>query len=136
MDFAELVGTLCKRPGMWVCQPYFSSVCAYIRGYNHARDGGPLAGFREWLIVRTNGGNNLPWEVLVRLIALPDSDLTGQLTTEQEASCLQGLASLLEEYLRFREENGITKVHYDYARWLLRRPWYSGPLRKKPGGSA
>jgi hypothetical protein len=40
------------------------------------------------------------------------------------------MSHLFEEFLRFREEHGITKIHYDYARWLLRKRWYTGPLGK------
>jgi hypothetical protein len=120
---------------MWVVPSSFSSVCAFISGFDHARDGGPLAGVREWLIVRADGGNNLVWEGLVRLLLLPVSDSTKELTTDQEANCLQGMASLFDEFFRFRTEQGITKVHHDYARWLLRKRWYTGPLRKKQKGS-
>jgi hypothetical protein len=45
---------------------------------------------------------------------------------------LKGLADLFEEFYGFRQEHGITKIHYDYARWLLRKRWYTGSLRK-PG---
>ena len=121
---------------MWVLPPYATSVCAFISGYDTARDGGPLAGFREWLIVRVNDGNNLMWEGLVNRILSPAPGASPNLTKEQEIEYLQGLLSLLEEYIRFRKENGLTKVYYDYARWQLRKRWYSGPLRKKPGGSA
>jgi hypothetical protein len=131
MEFTELVSRLCLRPGLWVLPPYFSTVCAFIRGYDHARDGGPLAGFREWLVVRADRGDNLTWEGLVKILILPGHDLTEPLTADREESCLKALASLFEEFFRFREEQGITRVHYDYARWLLRKRWYMGPLRKK-----
>jgi hypothetical protein len=129
MEFAELVQNICKRPGMWVRKPYLPCIWAFLSGYDAARDGGPLAGFREWLIVRANGGTNYNWDGVVQLLLLPPGADTGQLTAEQEKACLEGMASLIEEYLRFRDENGITKVHQDYSRWLLRKRWYSGPLR-------
>jgi hypothetical protein len=63
-EFEEVVRRLCARPGMYVVPPTFGSVCAYLSGFNAARGEGPLVGFREWLIVRSNGGNNLTWDGL------------------------------------------------------------------------
>ena len=131
VEFPDLICHLCKRPGMYVRSAYFSSVCAYINGYDEARDGGPLAGFREWLIVRADGGNNLTWDGLVMLLVMPDADQTGPLAADQETRLLQGMAGLFEEFFGFRQEHGITKIHHDYARWLLRKRWYTGSLRKK-----
>jgi hypothetical protein len=133
MEFQDLVRSVCKRPGMYVPSPYFSSVCAYICGFDQARDGGPLAGFHEWLVVRADGGDNLHWVGLVELILQPGADRTGPLTAEQEASCLKGMADLFEEFFGFRQEHGITKIHHHYARWLLRKRWYTGSLRTKRG---
>jgi hypothetical protein len=139
MELPELVRQLCQRPSMWALSPHFSSVCAYIRGYDHARDGGPLAGFREWLVVRVDGVNNLGWQGLVMDHLMPYFDVrTSPLTAEQESSCLQGLADLFEEFYGFRQEHGITKIHYDYARWLIRKRWYgrSGRSGKNPTDEA
>ena len=50
--------------------PSFTTVCAYIDGFNTARGGGPLLGFREWLLLKLDDGNNFHWIGLAdRLIA-------------------------------------------------------------------
>jgi hypothetical protein len=117
---------------MWVRPPDFSTVCAYISGFDHARDGGPLDGFREWLIVRLGGGNNLSWDGLVEMAIRPEADPIESPREDQEASRLQAMAVLFDEFFRFRDEDeGIARIHYEYARWLLRQKWYTGPLRKK-----
>ncbi|MBX7228635.1 MAG: hypothetical protein K1X48_03385 [Burkholderiaceae bacterium] len=131
MEFKDLVQKLCKQPGMWVSEPYFMSVCAYLRGYDDAREGGPLAGFREWLIVKVNEGNNLGWERLVQNIIFRDELSQASLKAQGEEESLLKLASLLDEYLVFRSVTGLTKVYYDYAQWLLKKQWYSGPLGAK-----
>jgi hypothetical protein len=42
------------------------------------------------------------------------------------------MAVLFDEFFKFRDEKeGIARIHYEYARWLLRQRWYRGPLRKK-----
>jgi hypothetical protein len=132
MEFPELVRHMCQRPSMWVRSPDFSSVCAYISGFDQARDGGPLDGFREWLIVRLGGGNNLTWDGLVEMAIRPEADSNESPTEDQEASRLKAMAELFDEFFRSRdEEDGIAKFHYEYARWLLSQEWYTGPLRKK-----
>ena len=135
MELTELVCQLCKRPGMWVERPYFPSVCAFINGYDEARDGGPLLGFREWLIVQQNGGNNLTWPALLRLSLLPEEETVAVLSAEQELLCLDGMASLIGEFSQYRLKSGIVTILHDYARWLLSQRWYEGPLRRTPGGS-
>src|SRR5947207_973737 len=52
--FGQMVAHLCARRGMFVGAADFSAVVAYIDGFNAARGGGPLLGFREWLTLRAN----------------------------------------------------------------------------------
>lgn len=121
-QFEALVADLCARPGMYLHPPSLDTVIAYIDGFNTARSGGPLRGLREWLVVRANGGNNLHWSGLACQLMAPAPDDPGR---------ARALGQLLAEFLRYRYEAGITKVYYDYGRWLLRQRWYRGPLRKK-----
>ena len=123
-DFEEKVRWICTRPGMYVVPGNFDSVCAYLCGYDDARGGGPLLGLKEWLVVRTNRGNNLRWDGLARL-CIPDG--------HDEKERIRALGELIGEYLRVRYKLGITKIYYDYDKWLLRHQWYAGPLRKNRG---
>jgi hypothetical protein len=125
--FAQMVAHLCSRPGIYVGCADFSAVVAYIDGFNAARGGGPLLGFREWLIVKANAGNNLHWAGLVKLIHSPPS----LQDADKEEYWIGVAGRWIAEYLAFRNEYGITKVYYEYGRWLLRKRWYRGPLRKK-----
>jgi hypothetical protein len=133
-EFARLVEHLCARPGMYVGAGSFSEVVAYLDGFDAGRGGAPLLGFRQWLVVRANTGNNLHWANLVKLLgpAVPTSDSAGP----PEGHWIRAAGTLITEYLRYRAENGLTKVYYDYGRWLLRKRWYRGPLRKKDEGRA
>jgi hypothetical protein len=128
-DFEEMVRSICARPGMWVIPPSFATVCAYLDGFNSARGGGPLLGFREWLVVKLDDGNNLHW------IGLAERLIAGQEPSEglaQERRIL-ALGGLIGDYLRERDRDGITKVYFDYGRWLLGKRWYNGPLREDHG---
>ncbi len=130
MNLSDLVKVLDKRPGMYTGEKSFGMLCSFLDGFNLARDGGPLAGFREWLVPRANDGNNLHWSGLVKLIIVPNA--TPPLSSKQDEMCMRGALTLLSEYLAYRENVGITKIHYEYGRWLLRKSWYAGPLRKNP----
>ncbi len=126
-EFESLVRSICARPGMYVGQPSYHAVCCYLDGFNVGRGGGPLLGFREWLIVRANSGNNLHWPELVRRLSE-----VGQSTSQvSEEERIKALGNRIDEFLRYRNDNGITKVFYEYGRWLLRKRWYRGPLRKR-----
>lgn len=58
-------------------------------------------------------------------------DWAHPLDPDGETDYLRRLGDLFAEFFRDRQENGLTKIHYDYGKWLLRRSWYTGPLRKK-----
>lgn len=132
-QFEDLVATICRHPAMYVSPATFAGVCAYLCGFDAARSGGPLMGLHQWLVVRANDGNNLAWPGLAhRLLSADviDADLP-----EDEWE-IRALGRLLAEFFEFRRANGITKVFHDYARWLLRRSWYTGPLRRAGADNA
>jgi hypothetical protein len=124
-QFEQLVAHLTLRPQMYVNPVTLTAVCAYLGGFDAARSGGPLIGFQQWLVVRRNGGNNLHWTGLVRLELMTETADAGV----PEEQTVASLGRLLAEFFEYRRTNGITKVFNDYARWLLRRAWYTGPLR-------
>jgi hypothetical protein len=123
MPIQQLVDSVCKRPGMYVCPPTFDGVCAYLSGFDSARDGGPLQGLREWLVVRLRNGNNLHWTGLARMaLRLEDTD-------SSEAIARLGL--LLEEFFEYRQQHGVARIFCDYGQWLSKQSWYDGPLKTK-----
>lgn len=130
--FEEMIRSLCARPGMWVIPPSFATACAYIDGFNSARGGAPLLGFREWLVLKLDDGNNLHWIGLAEWL-IPAAGPTDAGAEERRILALGGL---IADYLRERDTGGITKVYFDYGRWLLRQRWYDGPLREKRSGES
>ena len=124
-EFEQLVGRICLHPTMYVTPATFAAVCGYLSGFNAARSGGPLVGLKQWLVVRRNGGNNLSWSGLAwEQLAISEK---GQAADEQ---VICALGQLLKEFFEYRRTKGITKVFHEYARWLLRKSWYTGPLRR------
>jgi hypothetical protein len=132
-QFEQLVGHICARPQMYVHPKTFDSVCAYLSGFDSARNGGPLMGLHPWLVVRAGDGNNLHWPRLARRLLTADP---GDADLSEEEREIRALGRLLAEFFEYRRANGITKVFHDYAKWLLRRSWYTGPLRQGRDGSA
>jgi hypothetical protein len=134
MDFEALATNVCKRPGMYVGGESFAAVCVYLNGFDAGRDGGPLIGFHPWMVLRQDSGNNVAWEGLVLSEAFggaahPDLD---RLSAEQNRQCTQKLGQLLAQFFEERRTRTVTAILHDYAKWLLRKKWYTGPLRTKP----
>jgi hypothetical protein len=49
---------VCRCPGMYVREPTYESITAYVQGYDSALGGSLLRGFREWLVMRTDAPGN------------------------------------------------------------------------------
>lgn len=127
-DFQQLVAQICRTPGMYVKPPYFRSVLAFLSGFDTARNGGPLVGFQQWLIVRGDGGNNVSWEgLLEQQLGIE----TKQQDLEADRRAVTALGALLAEFISHRRRSGITRIMHDYANWLLSQSWYDGPLRSQ-----
>ena len=126
-EFEKLVEHLCVHPLMFVTPSTYGTVCAFLQGFDIARGRGPLLGLHPWLVVRAGDGNNRTWSGLAEQqlsLQKPDAE------ESSETQSIRALGRLLGEFFEYRRANGLTKIYYDYARWLLRRKWYTGPLRR------
>ncbi|MFV8755030.1 hypothetical protein ACNOYE_31150 [Nannocystaceae bacterium ST9] len=116
-DFDQLIDHLRKRPGMYMDPTTLRVASAWLRGYDTACEGGVLHGFREWLIVRSDGGNNFAWEALV-----------DALVPEHEQHTAAGAERLFALVAEFRSEvhrrGGLRRIFVDYDEWLRAQPWY------------
>lgn len=117
---------------MFVWHANYDTVTNFIVGYDTAIQSGALQGFREWLVVKNNGGNNLFWPVLVLSLAFPDAEDPVEAlnaSPESQAHALSTLFDLIEEFIEIREDrshDGIRRVFFEYEKWLQRQDWY-GP---------
>ena len=120
----SLLSHLKVATGLFVSRESLASVCAFLDGFDLGRHRAPLLGFREWLVVRQGGGDNMGWIGLVHQF----------LTASDSEQCrIVALCTLIEDFLNYRREQGLTKVYYEYGKWLMRQSWYEGPLRRRPG---
>lgn len=123
----SIVHEVCTRTGMYVAPATFRMVVAYLNGYNDAIHGGLLQGFREWLIVRANGGNNSLWHAIIPHIILPDADDPNAAIDESEANnarAIQMLETLFNEFSADLEQDGLRGVFHAYEKWLSTQSWY------------
>ena len=131
MDYRKLLLEVHARPGMWGLDGSYGQFCVFLTGIDAGNDWQWLSGFREWLIVRADTGNNLAWSGLVLLLAFPDVD-TGRrdLLTEPENNkrAVDTLFTALDEFLAQRAaHNGTVAVFDEYLTWLKAQSWYTPP---------
>lgn len=114
--FEELVLQLCTRPWDFVTPVSYGTVCAFLEGFDMARDGGPLLGFREWLAMRGSADANTCWPQLAEclLVQVPDD-----MALPEEERPVRGLLRLLEEFIRLRHDLGVDILIHEYVAWRL-----------------
>jgi hypothetical protein len=115
-----VIESLRHHLGMYLRSETFDCVVSFLSGYDEAQSGGFLIGFREWLVVRADGGNNLAWPSLV-LVVLGVPEERGE-----SEKLIEGLFNLLEEFIAVRQShNGLRQIFARYEDWLRRQDWYT-----------
>jgi hypothetical protein len=113
-----------KRTGMFFQQETYAVVAAFLFGYDAACEGGVLAGFREWLVVRLGGGANLSWTALVLHVAFPDAPSPQDVVSVEPATerhAIDTLFELLEEFDSVRRKpDGLKDIFIAYEGWTLK----------------
>lgn len=116
----------CQAPRAFVQAPTFSSVVAFIFGYDSAAEGKALGVFALWLQASTSTYSNLPWWSLVRARAKPNEDLTRQPSSEDDLLFIGELERCLLEYKKELDRLGREGIVADYERWMLGLPSKAG----------
>jgi hypothetical protein len=128
VDYRKLFSDIHDRPGMWGLDGSFGQFCALITGIDAGNDWLWLTGFREWLVVRADTGNNLTWPGLVLRLAFPDVDAgRRELLAEPDNNkrAVDTLFTLLDTFLELRAGHGGTVAVFDeYLTWLKAQSWY------------
>ncbi|GAB1688359.1 hypothetical protein [Krasilnikovia sp. M28-CT-15] len=125
MELWEFLDHLQRRPGMWGLDGSFGQYAAFLEGYGTA-EGRALEGWREWLVVQLDGGNNLGWQGLVHRLALPDWE-PGYLPLDevQDKAVVVALFRLLNQFVAERESGGgALSVKAVHQAWMERQSWY------------
>jgi hypothetical protein len=93
-----------------------------------ARDHGPLCGFREWLVLKVKGGDNLHWAGLVELGLKISANKPSEL---QHKKAIAELGALMNEFFEFREHEGVAVIFCEYHRWKSRTRSLRGSAKKR-----
>jgi hypothetical protein len=111
---------------MWVPAASYDTVIAFVAGYDEALSGGLLVGFREWLIVEIQDGNNLSWSGLIREVIRRSGKMSmDSLQPEDHAAAIELLFLTIEEFLTERDRrDGLHRIYLAYDEWLRQQTWY------------
>ncbi|MFD1937048.1 hypothetical protein ACFSKW_36820 [Nonomuraea mangrovi] len=117
-----------RRLGAYGLDGSYQLFTTYIAGFDAGSGHTLLEGFREWLIVQVNGGNNLVWEALVLMLAFPGE--TGPFSSERmdeerNAVAVGVLFDALERFLADRDgrSGGRNMIQPAYDQWLSQQRW-------------
>ena len=118
----QLFENVRKRPSMYLGPVVtYEVVAAFVHGYDLACEGGLLAGFREWLVVRLGEGSNLAWTALVLDFAFPGASPTDKALRawpEAERHAIDTLFDLLAEFDEVRSKrDGLREIFLAYEQW-------------------
>jgi hypothetical protein len=92
------------------------TLVAFLVGLDMGTYNALLNGFREFLILKLDGGNNLTWDGLVRQLAAAEDD-------QALVGCL---FDQLDEFLaEARDPRVRSGIHREYFRWLQRQSWHN-----------
>jgi hypothetical protein len=121
----ELFEQIRTRIGMYLLEETYAEAAALVLGYDLACEGGVLVGFREWLVVRLDGGSNLSWPALVLQAAFPsarDPQRAVLANLEAQRHAIDTLFGLLAEYDNVRTRpDGLKDVFLAFDQWLHRQ---------------
>ena len=125
MDYRKLFSDVHARPGLWGLRDgSFATCTAFVLGVDAGSDHELLTGFREWLVVRFDGGNNLAWTGLVLRLAFPDFD-GGPMPPDGDQQAVDTLFGLLDEFLALRtDRDWLVTIYDNYLAWLKAQSWY------------
>jgi hypothetical protein len=128
MEYQKLIKNIRLRPQMYGLDGSFGQYTAYVHGLDDGNNQLLLTGFREWLIVRLNGGNNLEWSGLVLHLAFPEQDdfPAGTLEDpERNRAATQTFFQCLGDFFEARgNHNGLVQIYDAYLAWLKAQSWY------------
>ena len=126
MDYIYLFDSMKRRPGAVLAGQTYAEAVAFVMGCEVGNNNTLLCGFREWLVVRLNGFDPLPWGSLVLRVAFPNEALSpGDILSSKEKNkqATDALFDLILEFFRERGPNneGLPKVYKRYNEWLRAR---------------
>lgn len=133
MDYMNEFKQVRRHPGMYLHDRTFGEASAFVLGCDAGNDSCLLDGFREWLIVKVDGYNNLAWSALVLHLAFPGHPNPQDAWRESERNnriAIDVLFDLLDEFLVAKgpRHEGLKDIYCRYQSWLEKQDWYDPAL--------
>ena len=133
MDYVNEFKQVRRHPGMYLHDRTFGEAYAFVLGCDAGNDYCLLDGFREWLIVKVDGYNNLAWSALVLHVAFPGHPNPQEAWRESEENnrvAFDALFSLLDEFFVAKgpRHEGLKEIYCRYQSWLEKQDWYDPHL--------
>ena len=128
MPLPDEIRRIQSCPGMYFSPITFDAAASLLYGFDMASHGGLLTGFKEWLVVRADHGDNFTWSALAQRLILAASttscaDLHHQ---DNQQFAVDSLFNLLSEFWDERHAKmGLRKSFRSYEVWLERQDWYN-----------
>ena len=131
MDHRQMLRSVRLRPGMYFggSTLRYDQLVAFVTGVDVGSQGALLAGFRELLVLKYDGGSNLAWFALVVRLRVPDASIP--LGPEDDQAAVDGLFDLLDEFLaETGAAFGPARIYHEYFLWLQQQSWYKPELER------
>ncbi|MET9029356.1 hypothetical protein ABZW96_27625 [Nocardia sp. NPDC004168] len=131
MDYREVLRDVRSRPGMFFGRSElgYDKLVAFITGLDIGSQDSMLTGFREFLILKLDGGDNLVWSGLVVELCVPAADRP--LSGDDEQAAVDGLFDLLDEFLaETSDPRARSRIYHEYFLRLQRQCWYDVDLER------
>ncbi len=111
---------------MFVLSVRLETVAAFMQGFNVASNGETLKGFREWLVLKVDYGNNLGWLGLFLEFAFPESsNPLKELEVADQQQLFKLLSDTFAAFWDERESNGgLEGILERHAAWVKSQDWY------------
>ncbi len=126
MPIPHKLGLFFQHPDMFIQKVDFETAAAFIHGFDVACNLGVLVGFREWLILKLEHGNNFAWPQLFLHFAFPESDApsTQELPKADQNRLIGLLSEVLEAFWKEKDTTGLQRIFVRHAEWLKTQEWY------------
>jgi hypothetical protein len=119
MDYGALFRDVAQHTGMYLRGESYDEVVAFLLGCDAGNDWGLLAGFREWLVVKLDGPENLAWGVLVLDQVCPGDR---PLTPDENRTAIAALIGFGTEFMEARKQrDGLARIFEQHHQLLQRR---------------
>lgn len=108
----------------------YGGLADFVMGLDLGTDGALLDGFREFLVLKLDYGDNLAWSALVWHLSRNGTEtLADQTAADQTA--VDCLFDLLDEFLaEVSDRRRRHRIHHEYVQWLQRQSWYDQDLAR------